>query len=351
MSKMKKAAEAAIREVLDVQPGEEVLIISNFDCDAFTIARFIYEAALEAKARATFMVQPRKTQYDDAERIVLEAIKSEPDVIVAITDRKVGKDPFGLKLGYVGRDGKQYNHIYDAVLWGNRRCRSFWSPGVTVDMFERCVPVDYSTMRALASKLKDVLDDGKEMHVTSPAGTNICFSIEGRKGQVDDGDFRWPGKGGNLPCGEAYVSPRNGTVEGVIVFDGTLDLVPNPIIPKEPVKVFLKGGFITQIEGGKEAEMLLKVIERGETLAREMGKKEEERNARAIGELGIGINPKAKMTCNMLEDEKVWSTVHFAIGSNLDNDAHALIHQDCLVLNPSLFVDGRQIMKDGEILI
>jgi leucyl aminopeptidase (aminopeptidase T) len=211
--------------------------------------------------------------------------------------------------------------------------------------------VDYEAMSELAARLKAVLDDGREVRVTSPAGTDITFSIEGRKGQVDDGNFRSPGKGGNLPCGEAYVSPKNKSAEGVIVFDGTIDLVPDAVIHKTPVKVVCRGGFITEVSGGEEAQRLLEVIRKGEEMARELGKAEEERNARALGELGIGINPAATMTCNMLEDEKVWKTVHFAIGMNLDNDGHAFIHQDCLVKNPSLWVDGRQIMRDGDIII
>jgi leucyl aminopeptidase (aminopeptidase T) len=218
-------------------------------------------------------------------------------------------------------------------------------------MFERTVDVDYRAMHLLASKLKAVLDDGREVRVTSPAGTDIAFSIEGRKGQVDDGDFKMPGSGGNLPCGEAYVSPKNRTAEGVIVFDGTVDLVPDAVIPKTPVKVVYQGGFVTEVSGGEEADLLLQVIKKGEEMARELGKAEEERNARALGELGIGINPAARMTCNMLEDEKCWRTVHFAIGMNLDNDGHAFIHQDCLVKSPSVWVDGRQIMRDGDIII
>lgn len=351
MSKLKRAAEVAVQDVLGVREGEEVIIITNTEGDVFPIAKAIYEASLAVKAKAVMMIQPVKTQYDFAERLVLDAVRSAPDVIISVCAHKVGKDPYGMNIGYIGRDGKKYDHVFDLVLDGDKRSRSFWSPGATVDMFERTVAVDYKAMRELAAKLKAVLDDGKEVRVTSPSGTDITFSIEGRKGQVDDGDVRLPGKGGNLPCGEAFISPKNQTAEGVIVFDGTIDLVPDAVIPKTPVKVVYKGGFITEITGGEEAERLLEVIRKGEQMARDVGKTEEERNARALGELGIGINPAATMTCNMLEDEKVWRTVHFAIGMNLDNDGQAFIHQDCLVKRPSLWVDGRPIMKDGDILI
>ena len=351
MSKLKRAAEVATSEVLGVREGEEVLIITNFEGEVLQIARAFHEAVLEAGGKPVTVVQPFKTQYDLAERMVLEAIRAAPDVIISLGANKLGRDPYGMNFGYVGRDGKKHNHIFDKVLEGDRRCRSFWSPGATVDMFERTVDVDYRAMHLLASKLKAVLDDGREVRVTSPAGTDIAFSIEGRKGQVDDGDFKMPGSGGNLPCGEAYVSPKNRTAEGVIVFDGTVDLVPDAVIPKTPVKVVYQGGFVTEVSGGEEADLLLQVIKKGEEMARELGKAEEERNARALGELGIGINPAARMTCNMLEDEKCWRTVHFAIGMNLDNDGHAFIHQDCLVKSPSVWVDGRQIMRDGDIII
>jgi len=351
MSKLSKAAEVAVQEVLGVREGEEVVIITNFEGDVLPIAKELYEACARAKAKPVVMVQPRKTQYDFAERLVLDAIKSGPDVIISICAHKVGKDPYGINIGYMGRDGKKYDHAFDLMLDGDKRSRSFWSPGATVDMFERTVAIDYKALRELAARLKAVLDDGNEVRVTSPAGTDVSFSIEGRKGRVDDGNFQLPGSGGNLPCGEAYVSPKNQTAEGVIVFDGTIDLVPDAVIPKAPVKVTYKGGFVTDVAGGKEAKLLLEVIKKGEQMAREVGKKEEERNARALGELGIGINPAAKMICNMLEDEKVWRTVHFAIGANQENDANAFIHQDCLVKLPDLWVDEKQVMKRGNIII
>jgi len=57
------------------------------------------------------------------------------------------------------------------------------------------------------------------------------------------------------------------------------------------------------------------------------------------------------VSCNVLEDEKVGGTVHFAIGMNLENDAHALIHLDCLVLKPDVFIDGERVMKEGKLLV
>ena len=86
-----------------------------------------------------------------------------------------------------------------------------------------------------------------------------------------------------------------------------------------------------------------------------MDSKEYKRNARNIGELGIGLNPEAQITGNMLEDEKAFKTCHFAIGANYDGDAPALIHLDGVVRNPTITInysDGSQskIMDKGILL-
>lgn len=351
MTKLIEAAKVAMRDVVGLRENEEVLIITNFEGDVFPVARAIFDVTREMSGRPMMAIQEMKTTYNYAERLVLETIKAEPDVIVSLSANKMGKDPHGLMVGYVGRDGKRYDHIFDKLIEGDKKIRGFWSPTTTVDMFERCVALDYGEMQATAARIKKALERAGEIHVTSPAGTDAYISVKGRKPMLDDGNFRLPGLGGNLPAGEVFISPTIAGVSGTIVFDGTVDLVPDAIIPEKPVKVTLKDGYVYKVTGGTVARSLLKVIEKGEAMAREKGLKDEEHNARHIGELGIGINYKAKMTGNLLEDEKVGKTVHFAIGSNYDNDANAMIHQDCLVLKPSLWVDSRQIMKEGKLLI
>jgi len=350
MSKLEEAALVAMRDVLGLRPGEEVVIATNFEGDSFDISRALFDQTKALGGKPVMIVQEPKTILQFAEHTVLAAIRECPDIFISVPFYKTGKDPFGQKIGYIGHNGKKYDHI-QYYLMGERKLRSFWSPSLTRDTFERCVVLDYEEMRANAAKLKKVMDGGKRVHVPSPAGTDVTISIDGRLGYADDGDFRTPGSGGNVPCGEVYVSPVVGSTKGTIVYDGTLDLIPNAVQPKEPVRLDFENGFIKEVSGGPDAEALLEVIKSGERRARENGLVAEERNARNIGELGIGLNYKAKMVNNMLEDEKVGQTCHFAIGFNYDNDGPAMIHQDCLVKRPSIWVDDTQILKDGNIVI
>jgi leucyl aminopeptidase (aminopeptidase T) len=190
-----------------------------------------------------------------------------------------------------------------------------------------------------------------EVHVKTELGTDVVIGVKGRKPRVDDGDFRASGQGGNLPAGEVYISPQLGASHGTIIFDGSITL-DQTIVIKTPIKVEIEKGFVTKIEGGKEAKRLanylnlaekrpFKMMKKGEL--NEQIAKEYSKNARHIGELGIGTNPKARIVGNVLEDEKVLGTVHFAIGSNYDHDALALIHSDGIVKKPAITVDGKPL--------
>ncbi len=307
----------------------------------------------------TLMLQPKKTTFDFAEPAVINAIKAEPEVAISMSAERLGKDREGLANPYKGLDGKTYTHIFNQLLRGIKKVRAFWSPTTTIDMFTRTVPIDYPTLQKTTTKIMEAMKIVTEINVKTALGTDITFGIKGRQPMTDDGDFKTPGKGGNLPCGEVFISPALGTANGTILFDGSLTL-EKTLILKEPVKVTVKEGFVTEVSGGREARRLQAHIKKAEKKPFEMSRNGElakekaaeyAKNARNIGEFGIGLNSKAKIVGNVLEDEKVLGTIHFAIGNNYDQDALALIHSDGIVKNPTVTVDGKPLMKKGKLLI
>jgi leucyl aminopeptidase (aminopeptidase T) len=250
------------------------------------------------------------------------------------------------------------------LLNGEKCCRSFWSPSVTVDSFIRTVPIDYAELMRHCAAIKDALDRAVAVRVTAPGGTDITVGVRNRKAKSDDGDFSLPGSGGNLPAGETFISPENGSARGRICFDGSISTAAGDIIIREPINCLVEGGFVRDISGGGEAAVLLQTIKAAEQNAREFERNGKlptgsgeiyARNARNIGELGIGLNPKAVISGKMLEDEKAFRTCHFAIGMNYDDDAPCLIHLDGLVKNPTItavFDDGHEqlIEREGELV-
>ena len=366
LPRLRRAARVAVEDVLRLKKGERVLIVTNPETDVLAVSRALYEASARRDAEPLLLVQPRRTSLQFAADGVIHALRSEPEAVLSISADKLGKDRFGLERPYrfPGVEGS-WEHIFNALL-GARKSRSFWTPSITADMFARTVPVDYQAMGVRAKALKKVLDRAERVRITAPAGTDLEIGLAGRKAFLDDGAFWRPGRGGNLPAGEVFISPANYDARGIVVFDGSLSTADGAgaFLPARPVKAAVEGGLVTALEGGAGAKRLERSLAMGEEAARRMkGKKgwnssRIERyalHARHLGELGIGLNPKARITGNMLEDEKVLGTCHLALGSNYDEDAQAFIHLDCLVRSPTIETRGkrgpwRKILDQGRIL-
>jgi leucyl aminopeptidase (aminopeptidase T) len=363
LSGLREAARIAVGVSLKVKPNEQVLIISNPVSDAAAIAGALYDAVVDVQGCPVLLFQPVKTQLDFAEPGVIAAFSAKPAVCISLSAEKLGKDKHGIASPYQ-YNYTQYDHIFHLQMYGEKICRGFWSPATTVESFIRTVPIDYPVLKSRCAGIKSVLDDAVSVHITAPGGTDIRIGLRGRKAKSDDGDFAAPGTGGNLPAGETFISPENGTAQGIIVFDGSISLHNRDIILREPIRCAVAQGFITDIQGGEEAAALLETItlaeanaggyEKNGTLPAGKGPVYA-RNARNIGELGIGLNPHACISGNMLEDEKAFHTCHFAIGLNYDGDAPSLIHLDGLVKNPTIrgyTNTGTEILleKDGNLV-
>jgi leucyl aminopeptidase (aminopeptidase T) len=364
MDSIEEAARIAIGGVLKVQPGEQVLIITNPKEDVETISRALYNAALDRGASPALVFQPVKTQFDFAEPAVIAAFQAKPQVVISVSAEKLGKDKRGIAAPYKYEE-TEYDHIFHLQLYGEKSCRSFWSPGTTLESFGRTVAIDYAELARRCAAINVVLTAAESVHVSAPGGTDITLGLKGREAKADDGDFSLPGRGGNLPAGESFISPENGAAEGLIVFDGSISLHRGDMIIREPVRCRVKGGYVTDISGGVEAAALLETVTMAEKDALDYEKAGRlpggqgevyRRNARNIGELGIGLNPKARITGGMLEDEKAFRTCHFAVGHNYDSDAPALIHLDGLVREPTITAygaDGSSVVieRQGELAV
>ncbi|MDR1893612.1 MAG: aminopeptidase [Spirochaetales bacterium] len=363
-SRLCEAARVAVQDVLQVKPGERVLIITNPEIEVAEISASLYHAVLEQQGRPVLICQEIKDQLSFCEEAVIGAIGTAPEVCISMSAEKMGKDRAAMANPFQ-HNGKAVNNTFDYLI-KTKKMRSFWSPSATRDMFIRTIPVDYRRMKAESHWIKKILDPAEAVRITSPGGTDITFSLKNRTALCDDGDFSQPGAGGNLPAGETFVSPVVGSAEGVIVFDGSISAHQGVIVIQTPIRVVYEKGFITEITGGAEAEALRETITLAENNAYAFEKDGRlkpglgasyARFARGLGELGIGTNPACRITGNMLEDEKVYETCHFAIGTNYDGDGDSLIHLDGLVLSPDITAlgpgspEGIPITRGGKLCL
>ncbi|RLF87179.1 aminopeptidase [Thermococci archaeon] len=312
-----KACEIALKQCLGVKEGESVLIIA--DEPERKIGYSLWMKAKELNTEAVYIeIIPRKMHGEEPPKPVAEAMKVA-DVVIAPTSKSI-------------------THTLAKKEACERGARVATLPGITEEIFIRTMNADYEEILALTNKIADILDNGSTVQITTSLGTDLEFSIEGRKAMRSTGVYRNPGECGNLPGAEAYIAPVEGTANGTVVIDGSMAGIGDL---KNPIKLIVQDGYVEKIEGGDEAKKLEEILSR-------YGKE-----ARNIAEFGIGTNPKARISGNILEDEKVFGTVHIALGSNYDfgGKVKAPIHLDGIIKKPTVLIDGKYLFRDGNLVI
>jgi len=236
------------------------------------------------------VMKPRSVSGEETPEVVAQAMKNF-DVIICPTSTSI----------------THTNAKINAVKAGARLGSM---PGITMEMFEKS-----------AKLIKD--------------GHILEMSLEGRKGVPSTGIYRNPGEAGNLPSGEGYIAPIEDSANGSMIIDGSMVGIGKL---KSPLYIEVKDGQLVKLEG-EDADKIQILFEN--------------RNNATIGELGIGTNPTARLTGVILEDEKIYGTVHIAFSTNTSfggvNKANC--HLDGVIINPTLYLDDQLVLEDGKVLL
>lgn len=315
MDKLLKAAQVAVNNCLTVKKGESVLVIT--DEPERKIGYALWEAAKEAGSEAMLLeILPRSSNGEEPPEAVAKFMK-DFDVLMIPTSKSMS-----------------HTNARREACEAGARCATL--PGILEDTMQRTLNADYNEIAKRSIKLAEIVSQGRTAKVTTPAGTDITMSLEGRECHADTGLVHNPGDFSNLPAGEAYIAPMEGTANGIIMVDGAM---MGKV--KTPIKIVVKDGFATVITGDRSAEELEKVLE-------PFGQP-----GRNIAELGIGTNHKAQIVGSVLEDEKVMGTVHMALGDNKSMGGNVSVqsHLDGILLKPTLWIDDKKIMEDGVLKI
>ncbi|MFC1585962.1 aminopeptidase [Fibrobacterota bacterium] len=214
-------------------------------------------------------------------------------------------------------------------------------PDYSLSLLSRpSIKVDFRNLKQKADSLAEVLTNAKNIHVMSDKGTDISLSIDNRMSNSCSGWCSDPGCLASPPDAEVNIAPVEELSNGIIVVDGS---VPCPEIGllKKDITLHIKQGPITEVEG-TEAEKIVQVLDRYH-----------DPSARILAEIGIGLNPKARLCGIMLEDEGCLGTVHFGFGSNatIGGGDKSTQHIDFIVKHVSLTADETLLIKDGKLQI
>jgi len=223
----------------------------------------------------------------------------------------------------------------------NRICGARYAsmPLFDEEMLAGPMCVDWEAMRERTENIAGCVSRYDNVEIETPNGTSLSFSKKGRNVKADTGIITGPGEFSNLPAGEAYLAPLEGTAHGRLV----LEWAPTRKLNKSVV-LHVENGLVTKVEGSGEYASVLE---------QKLSECEENRN---IAELGIGTNDKASRPDNILESEKILGTIHIALGDNssFGGKVRASFHQDFVFFAPSVALfsaDGPKkiLLKSGQV--
>lgn len=303
-----------LADCLGLKAGESFLVVT--DDTRKDLAESLYEAGKRIGAEAMLMVMKERGKSGEEPPAAVAAAMVSAQAVVCITKHSLTHTQARKQAAAAG-------------------ARVATMPGITEDMFlEGAIAADYTQVKALTEKVTDMLTGARKVRIEKD-GRSLEFSIEGRDGVPSTGMYLEPGQSGNLPSGEAYIAPVEGSAAGQIVVDGSIAGVGKLA---GPIVLNVENGRLVAAEGGEEGVKLLQMLGDGD--------------GRLLGEFGIGTNEKARITGVVLEDEKVYGTIHVAFGSNntFGGTVAAGVHIDCVVGKPDVYLDDELIMKHGELI-
>ena len=201
-------------------------------------------------------------------------------------------------------------------------------PLFDISMLEGAMNVDWKDLSTKTTRLAKIVNAAESVDVKTPNGTSITFSKKGRRAISDTGILTRKGSFGNLPAGEVYLAPAEGTAQGTLI----LEWGPTRQL-KSPLTLTVKDGYVTDMSGKDEYI---------EYLRAKLGERKENGN---IAELGIGTNRAAQRPDNILESEKILGTIHIALGDNssFGGTVKTPFHQDFVFFKPTVTL----ILRDG----
>lgn len=299
-----------------VAEGEEVLVIAN--PATLGLGERLRGAAGRAGADALLAMMAERATNGTEPPAAIAAAMLEADVILCPTVQSLSHTAARRKACEAG-------------------ARVATLPHVTEDILGRVMLADVGELKRRGTAVAQRLTAAGEARITCASGSDLTLNLMGREAVSDDGDLSAKGAFGNLPCGEGFISPRHDSGGGTLVVDGTLG---SHGAANAPVRFEVEDGRLTSADGDQGKRFLDLLQGAGE-------------DGTLVAELGIGTNECATLTGNLIEDEKILGTCHVAFGASagIGGEIQVPIHEDVVVMAPTVEIDGEAIVRDGKFLL
>jgi len=348
---------------LGVKNNEKVIVFTdNFDKKLKKVAKTVAEEGKNCVKNVSFVEYEAINSHgaEPPESIWLAAfgkdtikvLKSER-LLKPLLSKKTSKAQLKKIEGIVRKFKKKSVNVVIALSYYStthtkfrylltRICRTRYAsmPIFEEYMLTGAMKVNWVNMAKKSEKIAQKLNRNEHIEIKTPNGTHLSFSKKGRVAKADTGIITKKGASGNLPAGEVFLAPLEGTANGRLV----LEWAPTRRL-KKPITLIVEKGLVKEVKGDEKYAGYLKT---------KLAERAENAN---IAELGIGTNDKASRPDNILESEKILGTVHVALGDNssFGGKVTTPFHQDFVFFKPTLTLIHRNktredLLKNGKLL-
>ncbi len=320
LTRMAFAANMLMNQVLQLKKGETVLIITDTDRPRTITQALAYSAVSAGGEPIIIIMEPQQIGGQEPPPPVAAAMASAQVIINQSTYSLTHTAAVREAMGKGARIANLRNFTEEMMVNGG-------------------INADYYQVKKVTENLARFLSEADVIRLTTPGGTDFTMRSLGRKAIAQTGFVTKPGDLSGLPDGEATLAPLEGVTEGVVVAPYIIDQIG---VVTDPFRMEITKGKITSITGGRQAMDLKHLLE-----------KYDESGYNAASQFALGTNPACRVVPNTREVSKKLGTAHIAIGDNisLGGQSKSSFHLDLVFLNPSVYLDGKCILKDGQYQI
>ena len=310
----------------------------------------------DADAKRAFQLSPESSAVEYSPRAQALTKYTDVRVYIGYDDIRTWTKGIEKKVKLAAPVGMKNHEIADKAK--QRWCLSGWPVNMKKSdyvvpkrrydqIFKNCIDATFT------KKCNDLINfyykkvkGADKIRIIANDGTDLSFRIKGRpvldsRGFITKEDIKNGDIGLNIPDGEVFVAPLENSANGKIRFDYAF---PEGFGLIRNLWLTFKGGTVVKFKGDGTGTQRFRRYLNSNT-----------GDIRKIAEFGIGCNPAAKFIGSALIDEKIYGSIHIAIGNNTGayhGKNKASDHRDFIKMmvpvKGNFYADGKLIMKSGK---
>jgi leucyl aminopeptidase (aminopeptidase T) len=319
-----KSADLIVRELLAIQPGEEVVLIADPETD-IEMVQALSGVSQAVGAECTIAIMPSRPVKESLKmtKFIDKGLEAA-DVVIGMT-KASGAACWSPLISTLKKEtGLRFLSM---VL----RDLDIWTKGGAT--------ADYYEILKTGKRLQSLWGKGQEIYLTTEKGTNLKARIGGAPPFIEAGFATKPGQTAAFSDGEVSQGPVQGTAAGIVIVDGPIAHID---LPASPIRLEIEKGRVVKIEGDERGARELRDIV------------ENVKDADNFAEIGIGLNPSCLQNGKFEEEKKRLGNVHIAVGRNTGGyggTISSLVHLDMVIYDATVKTDRDILLQDGKLCV